>query len=182
MAIVTTSHLSNSILEKRGYFNSGIASFLYPLMNKSILAFTPLLREHKRELVVTLQPLSFVDVFALHIPGTVFFQFPFQPLISQALFFFCKMHFPELFRIPLIIQDLIAELLAGQVKPVLTHHIITMVISAGPKYAIHLTAENVLGQKRRDRALSQRPVLRRPVLPKPRRAGVRAPYLRKHVI
>ena len=92
------------------------------------------------------------------------------------------MDLPRLLRVSLVAEPLITELLAGQVENRSANDIVAVEVSAVPWNSVHFSAENVLGEERRDGALPQRAVFPRPVPPHARRAGVRAPDERKSVV
>src|SRR5699024_171488 len=112
----------------------------------------------------------------------VFLQFLFQILVSLLFFFFGKVRLPELLRIVLIHKNFISELLACQIEAAVSHYIVAVKVSVRTGYAVHLSAENILCQESGDGTLAQCSVLPGPVLPHPRRAGIRAPDLRQSVI
>jgi hypothetical protein len=92
------------------------------------------------------------------------------------------MNLPELLRVSFIYQNFIAKLFACQIKLYLSHYVVAVVIPVGPRHAIHLSAENILRQKRGDRTLPESFILRRPVLSHSWRAGIGAPDFGKGII
>ena len=70
-----------------------------------------------------------------------------QILIPLSFLFLSKMYLSLLFRIILIIQHFIAELLACEIKSAVTYHIVTMIVSAWSLYTVHLSTKYILCQK-----------------------------------
>lgn len=81
-----------------------------------------------------------------------------------------------------VAQLFIAELFAGKVKNAVTYHIVAVVIAAAAKYAVNLSAENILGKECGYRALPQSFVILRPLVPEPWCAGVCAPYAAQDIV
>ena len=57
------------------------------------------------------------------------------------------MHFSELFGVIFVAQLFIAELFAGKVKNAVAYHIVAVIIAAAAKYAVNLSAENILSKE-----------------------------------
>ena len=109
-------------------------------------------------------------------------QLIFQIFIPQPLFLFGKMHLAELLRVILIAELLVTELLAGQIEYAAVHDVVTMIIPAFARHAVNLASENILREKSRNRALSERAVVLAPICTKSGGAGVFAPDFAQNVI
>ena len=106
----------------------------------------------------------------------------FQIFISAALFLFVEMDLAELLGTVVIVQCHVAELLARQIERAIADDIEAMEVPVSERYAVNLSAVQILHQERRDRALPERFILRRPIAAHPRRAGVRAPDIGEQVV
>ena len=106
----------------------------------------------------------------------------FETDVSLMLFLISKMVFAELLRAAGIVELCVAKLLAGQVEFAVTDSVETVETAVLQRNAVYLAAVDILHQKRRDRALSQRAIVRALVSAHPRRAGLGTPEPGQEVV
>ena len=102
--------------------------------------------------------------------------------ISLVLFLVCKVYFARLRVFSREGQRLPSELLAREVKDHVADGVVAVISASLEGYPIHIAAENVLHEKCRDRALSERRIFLRPLVTEPRRAGVLTPNAKQEIV
>ena len=105
-----------------------------------------------------------------------------EVFVPLTLLLLGEMDLPKLLGAAVVAEDLIAELLAGQVEDAVSHHVEAVVVPVGAADAADDPAVDVLGEEGGYGALPQGLVVRRPPFAHTRGAGVGAPELRQSVV
>ena len=93
-----------------------------------------------------------------------------------------KMYLSRLLGNMLVVQLLIAKLLARQIEGATINHIEAVVVAVSQRNTVHLSAKEVLHKKRRNGALAERPILLAPTLAHARGTRLGSPELAELVV